>query len=242
MRGGDLRERDEVGGVGERVGRVLQRRCDAESALVHRLGDQRAHLVELVGRRLARVEADDVLAQRARADERCDVGRDPARGEPVEVAAEGRPPDLVLDVLLPVARALVHVVAERPHRALAEHLERDALAQLALRAAVLDQRLLRVRQHVDEAGRDREPGRIDLALAVRVAEVAHGRDPVAVDRDVPDPRRRPGAVDEQAVADDHVVGRRAAPGSVRAPAAAITAGDGTMALTGRHRAYLPQPA
>ena len=44
---------------------------------------------------------------------------------------------------------------ERAHRiALAHHLERHALAQLALAAAVDQQRLVRPGQHVDEAGRD----------------------------------------------------------------------------------------
>jgi len=50
------------------------------------------------------------------------------------------------------------MAGERTHgTALAEHLERDALTDVALPAAVDDQRRVRLAQHVDEPGSDRKP-------------------------------------------------------------------------------------
>ena len=79
---------------------------------------------------------------------------------------------------------------------------------VALRAAVLDQRRLGVAEHVDEAGRDGEPGRVDLLASALGAEIADRRDAIVEDRDVADLPRRAGAVVDRAVADHDVVLRR----------------------------------
>ena len=83
---------------------------------------------------------------------------------------------------------------ERTHGVLADHLERDALADIAHRPAVGDQRLLRMGEHVDEAGRHR------LAVGVEGPRRRSGRvaadigDAVALDRDLAAVGRRAGAV------------------------------------------------
>ncbi len=59
----------------------------------------------------------------------------------------------------------LHLLAERVHRGLADDLERDALAHVGLAAPVEGERLGGVRQHVDEAGRDRQAVRLDDGLA-----------------------------------------------------------------------------
>ena len=77
---------------------------------------------------------------------------------------------------------------------------RDALPDLALRAAVHDQRLGRPRQHVDEAGRDGEAGRIDDRRRGGACEVADGGDAIAADADVGAAPGRAGAVVDRAAA------------------------------------------
>jgi hypothetical protein len=92
------------------------------------------------------------------ADVRRDVRRDAVLLQELEVLAQRRPGDVVLDVGLAFLRELLHLVVPRPERvAFAEHFERDALPQIALRLAVDDQRLDGPAQHVDEAGRDALP-------------------------------------------------------------------------------------
>ena len=70
----DLAQLDQFLGRGVEGRRVDQRRADAERARLHLLADQASHLVELFRRRLAVLEADHVLADGRRADERRDVG------------------------------------------------------------------------------------------------------------------------------------------------------------------------
>ena len=82
----------------------------------------------------------------------------------------------------------LHLLTERLHRGLAEDLEGHALAHVRFAAAVERQRLGGVRQHVDEAGRDREAARFDHGLAD--GERTDLGDGVAVDGDVADERRR----------------------------------------------------
>ena len=87
--------------------------------------------------------------------------------------------------------ARLHLLGERAHRAaLAEDLGGDALADVALRAAVRDQRLRRPRQHVDEAGGDGEAGGVDDGPACAPGQVADGGDAVAADADVGAAARR----------------------------------------------------
>jgi hypothetical protein len=64
----------------------------------------------------------------------------------------------------------------------------------------------RPRQHVDEAGRDRLPGRVDDRARLRGAEVTDAGDAVAADGDVGPPSWSAAAVVDRAAADDDVVG------------------------------------
>jgi len=76
----------------------------------------------------------------------------------IEPLSKSGPRDVVLDVRLALDLLAAHRVGERTHRrAFTEHLERDALANIALGSAIRDERRDRPRKHVDEAGGDGEP-------------------------------------------------------------------------------------
>jgi hypothetical protein len=151
--GGRLRQRNQLGSVGEQAWRVHQRRGDAHSPFAHGFADQLAHLLQFPGRRRAVLVANDIFARRRRADERSDVRRNAPPHEVIEIFPERRPLDVVANVRLAVDQLLLHRTVQRPHRvAFAHHLEGYALPDIALRAAVVDQRLIRPGQHVDEAG------------------------------------------------------------------------------------------
>jgi len=154
--------------------------------------------------------ADLVDAQGRRADERGDVHRNPEPHQVIEPLPKGGPRDLVLDVRLPFDLVAAHRIGERAHRvSFAEDLERHALSHVALRAAVRDQRWDRPREHVDEAGRDREAGDVNLALPA-IADRGHDRgDQIGIDRDVRGVRWAALAVIYGPPADDDVVHRAA---------------------------------
>ena len=148
-------------------------------------------------------------AYRGRADEAGDIGGDAARLQMLEILAERGPRDVVLDVTLERLLHHLHGVRERTHRpAFAEDLERDTLPYVALRAAVHDEVLGRPAQHVDDAGRHRHPGDIDLGRGSRGADVANGGDRITLDRDVTTDRRAAATVVDRAVAKDDIVRRR----------------------------------
>ena len=95
----------------------------------------------------------------------------------------------------------------RVHGVLAQHLERHALGQVTQAPAVYDQALLRVGQHVDEAGRHRLAVGVDLGAAGDGDVGRDGGDAVAGDGDVGFVGRGAGAVVDEAAPDDDVVGR-----------------------------------
>ena len=134
---------------------------------------------------------------------------------------ERRPRDVVAQVaLLLRQRAASCSCVERAHRrAFAEDLGRHALADVALRAAVDEQRLGGPGQHVDEAGRDGQAAsRRPRSRPRAPREVADRGDAVAADADVGPTRRAARAVVDGAAADDHVEGARARGcGSQRGP-------------------------
>ena len=156
------RERDQLVCLRVKRGSVDQCGREANGTFVHRLGDKLLHAPEL---RLARRPvggAELVLAHRRRADEGRDVRRDAAPLEVLEILAERRPLDRVPEQRLS-GDLFLHLVRERPHReALAHHLERHALPNIALSAPVLEQRLGRPAEHVDEPGCDGEPTGVEL--------------------------------------------------------------------------------
>ena len=78
-----------------------------------------------------------------------------------------------------------HPVIQRPHRlAFAHDLRGDALADLALRAAIRDKRIRRPRKHVDKPGATASPRGIDHDLGPRVLEIADSRDAIPPQRHV----------------------------------------------------------
>src|SRR5690606_7498787 len=147
-----FRKRDELRRLRIERRRVDQGRTDTEGALLHRLAYQRLHLFEFRLRGIAVFEADDVLADRGRANEGRNVDRDALVLEELEILAERGPFNVVTDVALAFLHDLLErVVPRSPGFTLAEDLERHALPNIALRPAVLDQRADGPAEHVDES-------------------------------------------------------------------------------------------
>src|SRR5437867_2023123 len=150
--------------------------------------------------------ANFVDAHRRRADEGRDVAGHAALNQIIEILAERRPVDLVFDIGLAFDHLLLHRLVERPHGfAFTHDFERHALANVALRTAILNERFGRPTQHVDEARRDGEAFGVNFGFAAGTRQLAYGRDAVAIDRDVADRRRVPAAVVDRAIPDNYLV-------------------------------------
>ncbi len=79
----------------------------------------------------------------------------------------------------------LHLVAHRPHRrAFAHDFQRDTLADFTLRTTIFDQRLDAPTEHIDETGRDGQAADVNFLLPLRIAQVAHRRDGVALYSDI----------------------------------------------------------
>ncbi len=171
--GRHLGQGDQFIRVGETSGRVDQRRRDTDGAFLHRLANEVAHLFQFVGRRLAVLLPDHVPARRGGTDERRNVGRNSALFEKLEIFGQRRPFHVIADIGLPLDYFPFHCVVERPHRAAFAHdLERNALADVALGPAVMNQRFVGPGHHVDEAGRHGQATDVDLQGRSRIADVA----------------------------------------------------------------------
>ena len=98
-------------------------------------------------------------------------------------------------------------VAHRRERdsAIAEHDRSDAVPARRGRVRIPCDLRVEVGVHVDEARRDVRAAGVDLAPAA-VFDRADCDDPIAVDRDIGTHGRVPGAVDDRAAPDHHVVG------------------------------------
>ena len=97
----------------------------------------------------------------------------------------------------------------QPHRrraeaALADDLGGHALADLAVGAAVHQQRGVAVGVHVDEAWRHGEAARVDRLRGAGAAQVADGFDALAAHADIAGEGRCAAAVDELAASDQDV--------------------------------------
>ena len=79
---------------------INQRCADPKRARLHFLGHQLTHLLELLRCRSAVIEANDVLANGRRANERGDIAGGPAFFEILQIFRQGIPFDLVFDVRL----------------------------------------------------------------------------------------------------------------------------------------------
>src|SRR5262249_16837654 len=138
-----------------------------DGALLHRLRNQLLHLLDLRRRRAPVLEADDHAPYLLRRDARGDVDRRTFLIETPEVAIESGPVDI--DAAPPLGLLLVfleHAALERRHRhALADHVERHALAYFAFAIAVGNDRVVGMGVEVDEARRDDHALGVDHALA-----------------------------------------------------------------------------
>ena len=150
--GRHLAQLDQLLRVGVVSRGVLQGRGDAQGTIAHLALHQPPHLLQVVGRRLLVLQAEDVLAHGRRPQERRHVLRDALALEEVQVFAERGPLDVVLEVGLLGLHALLDGGVDRaPRPALAHDLRGDALTDLALAAAVGQQGVGGPAEHVDEA-------------------------------------------------------------------------------------------
>ncbi len=203
MPGHHLAQLDHVVGRRQRIGRHRQHAREPAGALLHRLVDQRSHLVELRRRRpLVRI-AHDGFPDVAQADKRRDVGGHAGSLPEIEVSAQGGP--------------LLRLPLDREHRrsqlapvgtgraAFAQDLGGDALANLALGIAVFEQREVGMRMDVNEAGCHDQTAGVNLAFAGAGRDASEGRDFVAPDGQIAVPPGIAAAIDNLAVADDQIV-------------------------------------
>ena len=203
---GGLRQRDQLGRLGEKSRRIDQRTADTQRAFAHRLSHEVLHAGQFGRRRITVVFAEHVHAHAGRANEGRDVKRNASAHERIEILAERGPVDLVLDVALVLEDVCLHRVVERAAGlTLAHDLERDPLLEVAHAAAVSDQRRVGPRQHVDETRRDGLAARVDLGRRPGAGEVTDRGDTIATNANIRSPTRRAGAIEERAVADDEVV-------------------------------------
>ncbi|MGX1118375.1 hypothetical protein RKD37_003738 [Streptomyces ambofaciens] len=206
----------QLGVLGVHAGRVRQPRRHADRALLHALGDQAPHVLQLRLSGLPVVPADGEGAHRALRDQVGRVDRD-APVQPVQVLAD-RPPvevDVVARAVPPGDRA-AHLaegaVVDRRVRqpVLADDLQGDALRGLGAVVGVPQQCQVAVGVHVDEAGGEDQALGVQLAACLG-ALAAGGRrllddrdDPAAVDHDVGAVGVGAGAVHDVGVPDDQL--------------------------------------
>ncbi len=146
-------------------------------------------------------------AHRGGADEGGHVGRYAPVFQVLQVFAQRGPGNVEADVALVFQHLGLHGVVQRAHgTAFAHHLEGHALADVALRPAVLDQRLGGPAQHVDEAGRDGQAPGVD-GLSGAAVQIADCDDAVAPDRHVGPEGRAAVAVVNRPVHHHEVVNR-----------------------------------
>jgi len=158
----DLRQRDQLVGLGVGARHVDQAGRHAEGALAHRHGDEFLHAREFGWGRGAVLGAQHGAAHGAVADQAGVVGADAAALEPGEVGAQ------VLD------RAAAVAGDERG----------DAHAQEVLGAGLPDEVGVDVGVHVDEARGHRQPVEEQLRRAGRHVEPAESGDAAVADREV----------------------------------------------------------
>src|SRR5262249_29599669 len=154
-------------GAGEGARDVEEAGAQSESSLPHSVADELAHPVELLGRRLPVGPAEDLLADRAVADERPDVGRR-ARGlDPGQELGDGE-------------RGIsVRSLKDR----------RDSLPYIVVGPRVFEDPAAGVRVEVDEARGDDETFDGDLPRRGAFQARSNRRDPVRPDPEVAAKRR-----------------------------------------------------
>ena len=191
------------GDVGEAAGH-------ADRALRQAVGEESAHRGELVRSGRAIVVTDRQHPQRTLRDQVRGVDR-AAPVDAVEVAADGTPvPVEPVRIAVPAGELPAQYGERRVvHRrvaqtVLAENLQRHALRGLRQMFGIGEHREVGVGVHVDEAGREHQPGGVDDPTGGRWPRPrADRRDPAAGNRDVGADPRCAGAVDHVAAPEQH---------------------------------------
>ena len=194
------RQRDEL--VGFRVARrrVLERRPDAQRALLHERIDDRNHARELGGGGCAVFVADHCQPHLRRAHERGKVEARSLALELREVAVEIAPVLPIVPLLHRVGVRQDQPVGQRCHRAaFPRHLRRDALRDLGEDTVVDEHVELGLPHHIDETRSDDEAADVYGVAGRRLAEESNGRDAVTADADVAPIARVAAAVDDPTV-------------------------------------------
>ena len=167
----DLAELDEFGGVREHAGRVGETAAHPGRTLRESLGEQPLHLVDLGRGRGTVRSTDDHHPQGALRDQVRRVAGD-ALIEPVEISGHVGPGEVEV-VRLPVPAGDLAPyggpggVVDRRERqpVLAEHLQRDALADLGRVVRIRQDLQVGVRMHVDEPRREHQAFGVDHPLS-----------------------------------------------------------------------------
>ena len=142
----------QLGGIGIRTRHLHQRRRDTHRTSSMARRTRVAHPIQFIGAGRSILLSELVDPQRRCADKRCDVGRDTAAHEVLQVAVQGGPLEIESQLSPAKTQVVSHRIVHRPHGApLAHDFQSDALADVALRTAVNDERFLRVAQDIDEA-------------------------------------------------------------------------------------------
>ncbi len=248
----------EFGVLGVHAGGVGEPGRHADRALFHALGDQLPHPVQLLGCRLAVLPADGEHPDRALRDQVGRVDRDAATVETVveavQVLAHGPPVEVdVVAVAVPPGDRPAHlgqraVVDGGVRQAvLADDFEGHPLCGLGAVVRVAEQRQVAVGVHVDEAGGEDQPLRVQLpprlrALTARRRGLLHDRDdPPAVDHDIGAVRGRAGAVHDVRVPDHQLFHAMPPTGSGRASTGISGAARRTCGCSRRPSRRPPPP-
>ena len=186
-------------------GRIFEPDRIAERALLQSLAQEARHFLQPVGISRLVTQAECGETQLPIRHERQHVDGRLRGGEPVEILAQRAPAqrDGVVETVDSAGRE--RRIADRPAAiaAIADHLGGDALHERGDGARIDQQRVVGMAVDVDEARRNGEAGRVDRGLGFAL-DFADGGDAAVLDAHVGGSRRRAGAVDQGAVADEYV--------------------------------------
>ena len=164
----DFGQLDNFARPGKTRGHVLQRSRNPKRAVLHRVGDQFFHLLELSRRRRPIVIADHEFAYLGRADKGAEVDARALLIEAFEILVQRAPIDCKIEPAIEIFLLLQNPIIDWSNGfAFAGYLCGDAHHDFAHRPGIDQHVLLRLSQHVDETGRDDLSARVDFALSLR---------------------------------------------------------------------------
>ena len=211
-----LRQRLDLGGRRVKRRGVEQPRGHPDRAGVERLLQPLGHQSDLVLARRPVMVGHRADPQRRVPDKAGGVDRGRLPVERGEVVGKARIQVIALfaDQVERRRRALFQGQRREADAAIAGNHGRDALAGFRRHVRRREQRPVVMGVHVDKTGRDDFSGDIDLPRPGRSRDVAHRRDPVAVNCHVAAKARAAGPVDHAAAAQDQI-GHPSPPPAVR---------------------------